>query len=121
MAVRAFCQKPQELLEKIKAAIRSGTIQTWEMDSDGDLTHAPQQWKFKAWFSPSVETGQLVFKILGQQTERMSTTVYAVYHGRLIEMLLTHFDEDITRASATAQIISGENVGGGKEDAVVSP
>ena len=33
---------------------------------------------------------------------------YAVYHGRFIEMLLAHFDDDFSEAFATAQA-SGED------------
>jgi hypothetical protein len=60
------------------------------LDKDGDLTHAPEQWRNKAWFRPSVEAGVLVFRILGQQSVAMTTEVYAIYHGQLIEMLLAH-------------------------------
>jgi hypothetical protein len=111
MAVRAFSGNPQQLLDDIKAAIRAGTIQTWELDTDGDFTHSPPQWKNEAWFRPSVETGQLVFRILGQDSKEMSMETYAVYHGRFIEMLLAHFDGRFTYASATALAISGEYIG----------
>jgi hypothetical protein len=111
MAVRASSNNPQQLLNEIKAAIRAGTVQTWLLDQDGDLTHSPTQWKNKAWFRPSVELGTLVFKILAQQSVPMTTEVYAVYHGRLIEMLLAHFDQKFTSAVATAQAIVGEYIG----------
>ena len=110
MAVKAFCENPQKLLMDIKAAIRSGTVQTWELDTDWDFTHSPTQWKNQAWFRPSIESGQLVFRILGQKSETMSMETYAVYHGRFIEMLLAHFDQKFTSASATAQAISGEYI-----------
>jgi hypothetical protein len=110
MAVKAICNNPQELLSEIKTAIRAGTVKTWELDTDGDLTHSPEQWKNQAWFRPSVQTGQLVFMIIGQEGEAMSTEVYAVYHGRFIEMLLTHFDNKFSSASATAQAIVGDYV-----------
>ena len=111
MAVRALCDNPQQLLIEVKAAIREGTVQTWLLDKDGDLTHSPVQWKNKAWFRPSTEAGVLVFKILGRQSVAMTTEVYAVYHGRLIEMLLAHFDKKFASAFATAQPVVGEFVG----------
>jgi hypothetical protein len=110
MAVKAICGDPQQLLDAIKEAIRSGTVETWELDTDGDLTHSPEQWNNEAWFRPSVQTGQLVFMIIGKESEAMSTEVYAVYHGRFIEMLLAHFDDKFSSASATAQAIVGEYV-----------
>ncbi len=109
--VTAYCSNPQQLLNQIKVAIRGGTVQTWLLDQDGDLTHSPQQWKTKAWFRPSVLQESLVFNILGRESEAMTTEVYAVYHGRLIEMLLAHFDKKFTSATATAQPVVGEYVG----------
>lgn len=111
MAVRVFCSDPKQLLHDIKTAIRGASIQTWELDQDGDFTHSPTQWKNQAWFRPSFQPGQLVLLILGQKSGRMSKETYAVYHGRFIEMLLAHFDDKFTSATATAQIISGENIG----------
>jgi hypothetical protein len=111
MAVRVFCDNPTELLANIKGAIRAGTVETWSLDSDGDLTHSPQQWKNKAWFRPSVETEKVVFYLLGQKTEKMSKEIYAIYHGRFIEMLLAHFDLKFSRATATALPTGRDYVG----------
>jgi hypothetical protein len=110
--VRATSSSPQELLNGINAAIRAGKIVTWQLDSDEDITHSPEQWKNKAWFRPVVEPGVLVFKILGRKGSRMSKEAYAVYHGRLIEMLLEHFDLKVSDVSATALPVAGEVVSG---------
>jgi hypothetical protein len=111
MAVRVFCNAPQQLLKEIRAAIRNGSVETWLLDSDGDFTHAPQQWHQKAWFRARVESGKLVFNILGPKGQKMTTAVYAVYHGRFIEMLLTHFDRKFEHTSATAQVVDGDWIG----------
>jgi hypothetical protein len=111
MAVRVFCSQPQELLIEIKAAIGVGTVQTWALDSDGDFTHSPEQWKNKAWFRPEVQTDRIIFKILGRKTKRMTKGEYAVYHGRFIEMLLSHFDSKFTAAVATAYPSDGDWIG----------
>jgi hypothetical protein len=102
MAVRVRCDEPEKLLKKIKAAVGNGTVETWQLDADGDFTHTPQQWLHQAWFRPSILNKSLVFNILGQASKQMSTPAYAVYHGRFIEMLLAHFDEDFSDATATA-------------------
>ena len=44
MAVRAFTDEPEELLSALKKAIAEGVIDTWRVDSDGDLTHTSTQW-----------------------------------------------------------------------------
>lgn len=102
MAVNVFCDDPQGLLTAIKAAMRDGQIETWSVDSDGDFTHSPEQWKNKAWLRASVGQDRLTFTILARRGTAMSRVLYGVYHGRFIEMLLNHFDMKFTRASATA-------------------
>jgi len=111
MAVRVFCNDPSGLLRKVKASIRDGAIDTWSVDSDGDFTHTPEQWKNRAWFRPAIFDDKLVFNILGPRSTPISKTVYGVYHGRLIEMLVTHFDDQFSRASATALASSGDVIG----------
>lgn len=60
----------------------------------------PDQWRKKAWLSPSAEEGQLSFEIIGQKDVKMSDVVYGVYHGRFAEMLLTHFGGSFTSVTA---------------------
>jgi hypothetical protein len=102
MAVTVVCPNPGELLKEIRAGISSGKIETWRMDKDGDFTHVPPQWANHAWFHPNIEDGQLTFYIIGTKSGPMSSATYAVYHGRFIEMLLSHFDRKFVRAWATA-------------------
>jgi hypothetical protein len=72
-------------------------------DRDGDFTHTPDQWKGKAWLRPYVQQGVLLFGLIGQQGVPMTKGIYGVYHGRFVEMLLTHFDTVFTGATTTAQ------------------
>jgi hypothetical protein len=102
MAIVVRTDRPQGLLAAIKAEIDAGKIDTWRYDSDGDFSHSPDQWRHKAWLRPSTGAGELVFKILTPTNQKMSRVVYAVYHGRFIEMLLTHFDLRFTSADASA-------------------
>src|SRR5262249_36582751 len=109
--VTVICQNPSSLLSAIKAEISNGNIDTWIVDAEGDFTHSPPQWKLKAWLRPRVREDQLVFNILSPQGVQLSKTTYGVYHGRFIEMLLTHFDEKFQRAAATALASTGDRVG----------
>lgn len=111
MAVRVSCDDPQKLLKHIKAAVRDGTVQTWQLDSDGDFTHTPRQWINQAWFRPKTFAEELIFNLLGQTSSIMSKPTYGVYHGRFIEMLLTHFDEEFDVAIATALPVEDDYVG----------
>lgn len=110
MAVIAYASDPQNLLDSIRSAARSGKIETWSVDEDGDFTHSPEQWRLKAWFRPRVSEDKIVFYILTPQGKVMGKVTYAVYHGRFIEMLLGHFDTQFHRVEATALPVKGDRV-----------
>lgn len=110
MAVIVKTSSPADLLEEIKNQIEKGSILTWEVDDDGDFYHNPEQWEGKAWMRPQLGTDVLTFFIVPNKSETVSTMVYAVYHGRLIEMLLAHVDELFTKAEATAYPVDGDNI-----------
>ncbi len=109
MAIFVVTPSPKALLTSIYKAIDDGHVVTWEYDADGDFTHATQpdnQWRHKAWMRPKTIDGALTFGIIKRKGEDLSKEVYAVYHGRFIEMLLAHFDADFSSAQATAQLVS---------------
>lgn len=107
MAITVNTSNPRALLNAIRKAIDEKKVETWEYDKDGDFTHKPEQWHNAAWLRPVVGNGVLQFGLLGPQNKPMTKLIYGVYHGRFIEMLLTHFDNDFTLASAKAQQQSG--------------
>lgn len=78
-------------------------METWAYDDDGDFYHTPEQWKGKAWLRPILQQGMLSFGLLGQKEIQMTKLYYAIYHGRFIEMLLTHFDKQFSIVVATAK------------------
>ena len=104
MALKVSTDNPDQLLIAIRMAIDDGTVDTWEYTTTGSFTHttASGQWKNKAWLKPSVQRGKLTFNIIRAKGSRVSKTVYAVYHGRFAEMLLTHFDSNLSEISLTA-------------------
>ena len=102
MSLIVDTSKPTQLLQAIKKQIDDGKIQTWTYDKDGDFTHTPDQWSGQAWLRPKVQPAALTFGLIGPKDVVMSKLIYGVYHGRFIEMLLTHFDRDFTLAHATA-------------------
>ena len=102
MSITVATSNPAGLLAAIKKAIDDKHIETWEYDNDGDFTHSPQQWRNSAWLRPKIESGKLMFGLVGPTGVDMTKSVYGVYHGRFIEMLLTHFDTDFTGARASA-------------------
>lgn len=102
MAIVIYTPKPKVLLKAIYEAINNDEIETWEFDREKDFTHTPEQWQNKAWLRPDVSIGILQFGLIGEENITMTKPVYGVYHGRFLEMLLTHFDEYFSVATATA-------------------
>ncbi|HZR89966.1 MAG TPA: hypothetical protein VFB02_24440 [Bradyrhizobium sp.] len=110
MAVRAFTDQAETLLSAIKRGVAEGRVTTWKIDRDGDLTLVDENFAYKAWMRPKILKDRLLFNIIGKKGEDMSTRVYAVYHSRLIQMLLTYFDTGLTTATATALPTSQDQV-----------
>lgn len=94
---------PDGLLEKIKSAIDGKQIKTWSYDTEGDFTHTADQWRQLAWLTPKVIENSIVFSIIPPKDKHITKSIYAIYHGRFIEMILRYFDEDMAgNAEATA-------------------
>jgi hypothetical protein len=106
MALIANTQDPSVLLVAIKKAIDDNEIDTWSYDKDGDFTHTPSQWKNLAWLRPVIDSGTLKFGIIGHKDIALSKTTYSVYHGRFIEMLLTHFASKVPSVGVTGKPVS---------------
>ena len=111
MAVRVITPSPQALLAALKKAIDEKKVETWKYDSQGDFTHTPQQWTLKCWLRPHVEAGALVFTTIPPKNTALSREIYGIYHGRFIEMLLAHFDQQFSQVGATALAAVGDLVG----------
>jgi hypothetical protein len=101
MAVHLFTKNPQHLLDSFKKAIDDGHVKTWA-HKDGFYTHTPPQWNHEAWFRPAVKADRLVMNIVKPQNKNVSTVVYAVYHGRMIESMLEHCNKLFSSGAATA-------------------
>lgn len=103
MALKFDTKTPKRLLAAFKKAVDDGHVRTWTYDTDGDFTHSPEQWMRRAWLRPKVIDGvQLKFIILAPIETKLSSEIYAVYHGRFIESMLAHCDTLFTSAVASA-------------------
>jgi hypothetical protein len=111
MAIHFKTATPKKLLAAFKKAIDDGKVVTWSYDADNDFTHTAQQWKARAWLRPTViEREDLVFTILKPQNSKISSEIYAIYHGRFIESMLVHCDSLFKEAFATALPEDGDIV-----------
>lgn len=103
MGVYVNTENPNGILASIKSQIKNGTISTWKIyvhEGHEFITHtdASGQWENKAFFLPSVdlENGQLNFGMYGHGNTPLERIYYSVYHGKLTQMILSHFEENIT-------------------------
>lgn len=115
MAVYVSTPAPGTLLNKIVTNIDANKIKTWRyIELDGDLyfTHSATQWDALMWFKAIMRAGVLVFGTRPPKGKDVSTEAYAVHHGRLIEMLLAHFDKDFSESKATAYVTADDVVRG---------
>jgi hypothetical protein len=95
---------PAGLLRRIKSRIDDKDIVTWAYDADGDFTHSADQWNLKAWLRPTIGTNRLSFGILRPGNTELTKLIYGIYHGRFGEMLLVHFDEQISSIELSANL-----------------
>lgn len=109
MAIHLKTTTPRKLLTTYKKAIDDGDVVTWSYDLDGDFTHTVEQWNKKAWLRPAVvEKTELVLHILAPKGTTLSPATYAVYHGRMIELMLRHCDGLFEEAIASALAEKGD-------------
>lgn len=99
-SVQVATTNPTALLDRIKKDIDDSKIETWAYDSEGDFTHTADQWDKKAWLRPSISGTTLELKIVWPKDSPQDAAVRGVYLGRFIEMLVTHFPDIFSRASA---------------------
>lgn len=101
MAIFVSTDTPGLLVDGIKKKIEEHKIDTWIIDSDGDYTHNTDQWRNRAWIRHKIESGRVVFFVICRTDANMSIVEYALFHGRFVEMLLTHFDHECTTIEVT--------------------
>jgi hypothetical protein len=100
--IQITTESTTELFDAIRERVRSLRIQEWIIDDDDDLTYASAPWKNLAWMRIRKTTSGLRVNIIGNDEYDITREIYAIYHARFIEMLLTNFEELFESAEATA-------------------
>lgn len=109
MAIYFKTKTPKKLLAAYKKAIDDEHVVTWGYDSDGDFTHTAEQWRKKAWLRPKIQENEaLALFILAPQDTKLSSEIYAIYHGRFVESMLRHCDDLFIDATCTALPTGGD-------------
>lgn len=112
MSLTVYTTHPRALVNALLKAIDDGAIDTWETTDRRHITHSPAQWRCKAWMKLPKDIGEdtVRFTIIRPKGKSISKSVYAVYHGRFAEMLLSHFDTKITRIEISSLASQGDIV-----------
>lgn len=111
MAIYVKTSNPKQLLDDIKKKIKDGDIKTWSCDLDGDFTYEETQWRCHAWMRPfPMQSEHLIFGMLCRKDKNVSVMDYAVFHGRFVEMLLTHFDRRCDDIISTSKVTKYDRV-----------
>ncbi len=113
MAVIIATTKGTALLECIKKQIDAAKydrskIDTWIYNERNDFTLTPAQWANRAWMRPFIHPDTLTFNFVGNKQELTTREIFAVYHGRLVEMLIKHCPEYFSRVQATSDAVTGD-------------
>lgn len=96
------------LVEMINELISENRIVTWSVDGEGDYTTIQPQWRYRAWMRPvddNDDEHKLYFVIVKSKKFPMTKSLYGVFHGRFAEMLLTHFDTQITSLEISPMLV----------------
>lgn len=105
MAIIIRTDQPNLLLDKIYDAIDAKKADKWERTTDGRLTYGTLLWKNEAFFKPQiwVDEQELRFGLLKRKDRKhISSKLYTVFHTKLAEMLLSHFDTSFSEVTITA-------------------
>jgi hypothetical protein len=103
---------PQLLLSAFDDAIAKGQITTWDK-SNGYYGHKAERWAHKAFFKSIVKADRLIFEWIVVQNNNKpyeSRSVYAYYHGHLIETFMNHFYYRYTNGLATPEPAEGDSL-----------
>ncbi|PZQ88696.1 MAG: hypothetical protein DI534_11100 [Leifsonia xyli] len=113
MAVHFETTKPQALLDafddRLKATEVWRVIDFWEKCEDGvSYTHASDEWRSKALLRPVISENRLTFNIVKPQDQSGSATVYAHYHGQIVEAFLRQLDLHFSSIESTPHCVEGD-------------
>lgn len=102
--------KTEEFIALINTAIENESIITWKKDSDGDYTASSSQWSMQAWMHLYPSSDHIKVGIISRRNVKLSSTTYAIYHGRFSEMLLIYFDKYIKKIEISSLLVKGIDI-----------
>lgn len=104
------CMNMQDELNKL---IYNNLLTSWIVDDEGDFTIKSPHLVNHAWIriqqkvNPSID---VKFGIVTSKQYRLTNSLYATYHCRFAEILLTYFDDKIDKLEITPLLVTGIDV-----------
>lgn len=113
MAVYFKTKQPQALLDAFDQRLAAPevwrVIDFWiKSDDDAGYTHASDEWKGRAFMRPTISDGLLTFNIVKPQDQSGSASVYAFYHGQIVEGFLRQLDIMFSSIESTPHCAEGD-------------
>lgn len=100
MAITVMSAVAEDLAQALVGAVKTSGCE-WKADQ-GMLTSTDPALASEAWFSADLYEHAVVFTLLARPDRPLPAAVYAAYHGRMVEMLLTRFGFMIERITVKA-------------------
>jgi len=100
---------PNNIYQGIIRGIQNGSIDTWKIVTVGNLvyfTHdtTNKQWLNKSYMKAGTDShGNLIFHVIRNNENSFDQNIFAVYQGRFIQMLVSHFPNSFTELNVTSQ------------------
>ena len=101
MAIIITSAQPRTLLKEIREQVHEGRLRNWRLKSGKYLAYVGDHGN-EAWLSPEISINELRFEITGPEVIGVNREMYAIYHGRFIETLLSCFTTWFTEVRVTA-------------------
>lgn len=105
--IKITTDNPFVFIASFDFAMRTNVIRGWTVDGVGDYTMTSDIRGNRAWFRHHIHGNEIQFGIIGSRSAPMDRTLYSVYHSRFIEVLLTHFDNDIQSLEVSPLLVRG--------------
>lgn len=113
MAILITLNREIDMADELRQLLERNLSDVWTMDTDHDMTMCSPQLAYHAWIrikQEDVEKKQVTFAIVSSTQYKLTTSLYAVYHSRFAELLLTYFDKEIKDLEINPLLTDGIDV-----------
>lgn len=113
MAIQVTLNRDIDMIDELRQLLESNSSSIWVMDTDHDMTMLTPQWAYHAWIrvkQKNTNSKEVNFAIVSSTKYKLTTSLYAIYHSRFTELLLTYFDKYIDALEISPLLTNGIDV-----------